>query len=113
MSGSVYDSPVGNVDIDLEATAVSDNDPVTKENFAFTGVPELFNVNSALGRNGISFFVENNGVGILTVASSRDGVIFGDEKTVQAGNGYGLDNQSVHTIRITKVTDTGYSAVAQ
>jgi len=108
---SIYDNDK-TVDIDLADSAIKDVDPATQENADFTASVDLFNVNSALNRNGAFFFVQNTGAGIFTVATSRDGVVFGDEKTVIANSEYSIGGISVHTIRMTRVSDSAYSAGA-
>ena len=110
MSGSIYEGDA--TAIDQIDSAIHDVDPAISENAAFTAGPDIFIVNAALNRNGTSFFVQNTGTGIFTVATSRDGVVYGDEKTVEANSEYGFNGISVHSIRMTKVTNSAYSAGA-
>ena len=69
-------------------------------------------MNTGLGRNGTQFSVQNDGSGNFTVATSNDGSIFGNEKTVQNGEVYAIDDLSIDTIRITHVADSAYRVVA-
>jgi len=74
--------------------------------------PVTVDVNAALGRDGRSFSVTNDGAGVLTVAVSNDGASFSPERTVPAGETFGLDGIRVDKVRLTWVTNTAYRFVA-
>ncbi len=74
--------------------------------------PATLDVNAKLGRNATEFAVQNDGPGDFTVSlKNTSGGAFGDEKTVKAGETYGLDSITVDSLRITHVADSGYRVV--
>lgn len=84
--------------------------PITSEDTSFvTGnSPAVFDVNDALGQNGSSFEVINDGPGNFTVSISNDGTVFGNEATVKQQEIYAMDNISVDKIRLTWVSNSAY-----
>ncbi len=95
-------------------SSVSDNNPITfiDTSFVVGDSPVTLDLNTPLGRNATQFSVQNDGNGIFTVATSLDGAIFGDEKTVKNGEVYQIDALSVHSMRITHVADSSYRVTA-
>lgn len=97
----------------LITDAIDDNTPKTFEDTAFISgdSPATLNCNEVLGRNTIEFTVINDGAGDFLVSISTDGIAFGDDHTTKNGETYSLDNISVHSIRITHVSDSSYRIV--
>lgn len=77
-------------------------------NFVSGNSPALLDCNAALGRNATEFTVINDGAGDFLTATSNNGVSFSDDHTTKNGETYALDDISVHTIRITHITDSAY-----
>ena len=94
----------------VSPSIVSDKNPVVfiDTSFVVGDSPATLNANAQLSRNATQFSVQNDGTGNFTVSTSGDGAIFGDEKTVKNGEVYEFDDLSVHSIRITHVTDSSY-----
>jgi len=92
---------------------VADANPQTFEDTSFVlgDSPAILDCNAALGRNATQFTLINDGAGSFTVATSNDGISFGDENTVKNGEIYSLENLSIDSIRITHVTDSSYRVV--
>ncbi len=95
------------------SNATSDNNPKTFEDTSFISgdSPASLDCNATLGRNATQFSIQNDGLGAFTVATSNDGITYGDEKTVKSGEVYAIDALSVDTIRITHVADSSYRVV--
>ncbi len=70
--------------------------------------PVTLDCNAALGRNSVSGYIVNDGVGDFTVAISSDGTVFGDEATIKKNEVWEFDDKSVDSIRITWVADSAY-----
>jgi hypothetical protein len=70
--------------------------------------PVTLNCNAALGRNALSGYIINDGVGNFTIATTSDGTNYGDEATVEKNETYEFDNMSVHSIRITWIENSSY-----
>lgn len=92
---------------------VTDNNPQTFEDTSFVvgDSPVSLNLNTVLSRNATQFTVINDGAGSFKVAISNDGISFGGEHTMNNGETYNLELVSVHTIRITHVTDSAYRVI--
>jgi len=89
--------------------------PVTARdtNFIAGESPFLFDVNTALSRNGTQFLVVNDGNGDFSVSVSNDGIAFGDEHVLERDEIYELEGVSVDTLRFTLIgPNSAYRAVA-
>ena len=86
------------------------------ENAAFVvgQSPVLIDFNTDAGRNAKQGWITCDGiagVGNIQVAFSRDGVTFGDNWTMQPGEGTNLESFDIDTLRITWVADSAYRVV--
>lgn len=73
--------------------------------------PATHDVSADLGRNGKIGYISNYGSGEFTVSLSTDGVTFGDEIRLSAGDALQFqesDEMSIDSIRVTWVSDTSY-----
>ena len=87
------------------------NDPhQTFEDTSFvTGdSPVTLDCKTALGRNAVSGYVINDGVGNFTIATTPDGTNYGDEGTLKKNESYHFTDASIDSIRITWVADSSY-----
>ena len=74
--------------------------------------PILINFYSAQGFNSIQGWINNDGIGDILVAFSRDGVTFGDNWTMKQGELSNLKGFDIHTLRLTRVAaDANYRVV--
>jgi hypothetical protein len=80
-------------------------------NFVTGDSPVTIDFNADAGRNSKEGWVTCDGPGNILVAFSRDGITFGDDWTVKAGESTNLTNFDVDTLRITWVTDSAYRVV--
>lgn len=101
----VIESPLSGVITDVNPKVFEDT------SFVVGDSPATLDCNAALGRNATQFSVQNDGAGNFTVATSNDGAVFGDEKTMKGGEVYGIDNISIDSIRITFVSNSAYRVV--
>jgi len=101
----VIEGPLSGVTIDANPQTFEDTSFVTGDS------PAILDVNAALGRNATQFSVQNDGAGNFTVATSTDGISFGDEKTMKGGEVYGIDKISVDSIRITWISNSAYRVI--
>lgn len=87
--------------------------PVTKIDTDFTAT-EIFDINTALGRNATQFVVILDGLNAIDVATSTDGIAFGNEHRMLVRNEvYGFNNINVDSIRVTHTgADSAYRIVA-
>lgn len=93
------------------STIIKDNPTVFIDtNFVTGDSPISLDVNAALGHNGTVGTIHNNGIGIMTIATSNDGISFMDPITLAPGDRY-LITTSVNTIRLTWVSNTSYQVV--
>jgi len=86
------------------------------ENAAFVvgQSPVLIDFNADAGRNSKEGWITCDGiagVGNIQVAFSRDGITFGDNWTMQPGEGTNLANFDIDTLRITWVANSAYRVV--
>jgi len=86
------------------------------ENAAFVvgQSPVLIDFNADAGRNAKQGWITCDGiagVGNIQVAFSRDGITFGDNWTMQPGEGTNLESFDIDTLRITYVADSAYRVV--
>ena len=108
MSRNRFDSRLPDT-VEVQQKAVTEL-PVISEDTSFVvgDSPAIIDVNAALGKNGRSFEVINDGPGNFTVAISNDGSVFGSEATVKQQEIYTIADISVDSIRITHDADSAY-----
>ena len=78
--------------------------------------PVVHDVQTDLGRTATQGFVDNYGNGTLTFAISVNGTTYGDEITLNSGDGFGFGGGTriadgilpISKIRVTWVGDTSY-----
>lgn len=73
--------------------------------------PITLNFFSDEGRLGTEFNIVCDGAGSILVEVSYDGAAYSTQRTVKAGESFGLDNITVHSVRITYVADSAYRLV--
>ena len=76
--------------------------------------PVLIDFNTDAGRNSKQGWITCDGiagVGNIQVAFSRDGITFGDNWTMQPGEGTNLESFDIDTLRITWVANSAYRVV--
>ena len=79
--------------------------------FVVADSPKIIDFNADAGRNARQGWITCDGLGDLKVAFSRDGLTFGDDWTMKAGEGTNLENFDIDTLRITWVADSAYRVV--
>lgn len=104
---------------DISASAVTTSfaplDVVNKSyedtNFVVGDSPVTIDFNADAGRNSKQGWVTCDGPGDIKVAFSRDGITYGDNWTVKAGESTNLTSFDVDSLRITWVADSAYRVV--
>jgi hypothetical protein len=80
------------------------------EDLSFTSgdSPRVIDFYADTGREAISGYVANDGLGALQVEISFDGSTYSDAHTLYAGEILEFEYQSVNKLRLTHVADTKY-----
>ncbi len=70
--------------------------------------PAIHDINTDLGRNGISGYIANDGAGNFTVQASDDGSNYGGVHVIKNGEILDLNGLSIDKIKITWVSNSSY-----
>lgn len=86
--------------------------PFEDDNFIEGSSGIVLEINNVLERNAISVSIINDGPGDFTVSFSTDGINWGQEITWKSGDSRDFYRLSVHSLRMTWISNSAYRVVA-